>query len=197
MSENKILSFIKERLSYYFVNKNENNDITLLKKYNNNTKKLIEFKLSSICIEFFKHKVESNKDNKSQNDNDKENINNVNNLNNNNDEHLEQLQPLQPLERLIEENVIKFFIPLSLVPVFYYLLLDIELFKKALCFFIKFNDNFTNIEYSFVDIDIFLNKFINEKVFRKEPSYDQFKSIPNIQKFEWFTDNTYFDVLVR
>jgi len=91
---------------------------------------------------------------------------------------------------------IKVSIPFTLTPVFYYLLLNIEMLKKALCYFIKFNDLFNNLEYDFENLDTFLTSFSKE-IFDKEITYDMFKNIPNEQTFLWFTNFDYYIVLIK
>jgi len=85
-----------------------------------------------------------------------------------------------------------FFLPLAILPIFYYL--DLEQFKFVLTAIIKFKDNFTAIE---IDYSI-LNKLLF-KMTEFDVNLERLSTPKNINsyKFDWITQAFLFEVHIK
>jgi len=91
---------------------------------------------------------------------------------------------------------INVMLPLSLLPVFYYALYDIENFKRILSITLKFNKTFSDIEFNMEEMDNVIRTF--PEIFQnKNYNINDFRQIPNKQRIDWITEFNEFEVTVK
>jgi len=86
-------------------------------------------------------------------------------------------------------------IPLVLLPVFYFCLLDMNYFKQIMCSIFRFKDSY---EDAIVDYDRISEIIIlNPKIFEQNITFKRLCNIPCRQRFDWVTDKYLFSVIVK
>ncbi len=86
-------------------------------------------------------------------------------------------------------------IPLALIPVFYYAMYNFEIFKKLMCCLLRFNNDYTELEFMMEELDLVMQA--NKKIFNQTLDISMLKTIHKRYTFDWYTEKSSFEVIVR